>query len=71
MLVYTYVTTSDLISKNQLRWIAWGMVMAVVPNALLVDLPFLWFEARLLPTELSSLLLLFVPAAVAVAILRY
>lgn len=71
ILVHTYVTTRSVTSRHQLRWIAWGVIMAVVPNVLLVDLPFLVSGYRLLPTELASLLLLFVPATVAVAILRY
>ncbi|MBN1994221.1 MAG: SpoIIE family protein phosphatase [Anaerolineae bacterium] len=71
VLVHTYFTTRGVVPKNQLRWIAWGAVMATLPNVLLMDLPYLLFGLRLLPQEISSLLLLFVPFSVAVAILRY
>jgi sigma-B regulation protein RsbU (phosphoserine phosphatase) len=70
-LTHSYITAQDIISKSQLRWIAWGVVMAIIPNVLLTDLPILLLGYRLLPSELSSLLLSFVPAVVAVAILRY
>jgi sigma-B regulation protein RsbU (phosphoserine phosphatase) len=71
ILIHTYITTREVIPRNQLRWIAWGAVMAILPNILLVDLPYLFWDYRFLSSEFASLLLLFVPAAVAVAILRY
>jgi sigma-B regulation protein RsbU (phosphoserine phosphatase) len=71
ILVHTYFTTREVIPKNQLRWIAWGAVMAIVPNIVLVDVWYQLFGYRLLSNEFASLLLLFIPVAVAVAILRY
>lgn len=70
-LVHSYITARDIVAKNQLRWIAWGAVMATVPNVLLADLSFLVLGYKLLPPEFSTLLLLFIPVVVAVAILHY
>ncbi len=70
-LAHSYVTAQDIVSKNQMRWIAWGGIMSAVPSLLLSDLTYVLLGYKLLPTELSSLLLLFIPLSFAVAILRY
>lgn len=70
-LAHSYITAKDVVSKNQMRWIAWGVVMAVVPNILLSDLPYLIFGFKLIPAEFSSLLLCFIPLVIVIAVLRY
>ncbi len=69
--VQSYRNAQDIAAKNQVRWIAWGAVMAVVPNLLLVDIPFLLFGYKFLPALIYSSLLLFIPASIVIAILRY
>jgi len=71
ILIRTYLTTRDMISRNQLRWIAWGAAMATIPNLLLVDIPTALWGVRLLPNEFASFLLLFIPLSIMIAILRY
>jgi serine phosphatase RsbU (regulator of sigma subunit) len=71
ILIRTYVTNRDMVSRNQLRWIAWGAAMATIPNVLLVDIPTVLWGIRLLPNELASFLLLFIPFTIMVAIIRY
>jgi sigma-B regulation protein RsbU (phosphoserine phosphatase) len=60
-----------MVSRNQLRWVAWGAAMATIPNVLLVDIPTVLWGIRLLPNEIASFLLLFIPFSIMVAILRY
>jgi len=70
-LIHAYLTARTPLARTQMKWIAWGVVAAIVPNVLFVDLPILLLGQRLLPVELSDLLLLMLPIAVTVAILRY
>ena len=71
LLIQSYRTAKTLLAKTQLRWIAWGASLAILPNILLADLPILLLGRSILPAEIATLLLLLVPVSVAVAVLHY
>ncbi|MEM7346363.1 MAG: GAF domain-containing SpoIIE family protein phosphatase, partial [Chloroflexota bacterium] len=70
-LLHTYLTSKTPLVKTQMRWMVWGAMMASLPNILLVDIPILIFDQRLLPVELSGFLLLMIPAVIMVTVMQY
>ena len=62
--------TTDLTERRQLRWVAWGIVISIVPWALFSVLPEILGRPSLLPDAVIGLLWCGLPTSLAIAILR-
>jgi hypothetical protein len=62
--------TSDPAERRQLRWVAWGIFISIVPWALLRVLPEIFGRPSFLPDAVVGLLWCGLPTSLAIAILR-
>ena len=69
-LTHTYVTNRRPGVRNQIRWIIWGLSIAIAPWAVFYVIPSLLFHTTWLPLSLINLPLVFVPISFVVAIFR-
>ena len=71
LLIYAYFAARTSLEQVQMRWIAWGASLAIIPNVILNDLPLLLGGQRQLSIEVSGLLMFMLPLTIAIVILRY
>ena len=70
-LIHTYSTSHRPGVRNQIRWIIFGLILALIPWMLFYVLPSLLFNETWLPLSLINLPLLLIPVAFMVSILRF
>lgn len=70
-IAHTYVTVRQPMVRGQIRWIAWGTLVGIVPYILFTGLPELVMGRALLTVEMTAFFLIAVPLALAIAIARY
>jgi len=72
LLVRTYVTAKTALVRQQMKWVVWGTVLAVMPFTLLYGLVYLFGAAtdRWL-TDIAVLPLIAIPFAFGYSVLRY
>jgi hypothetical protein len=68
--VVVYRRTQEIRLRRQLRWIVWGLAMALGPWLVLSVAPQLLGRPGLLPAAAVGLLWCFIPTTIAIAILR-
>lgn len=69
--VHTYATARQTTARGQIRWVAWGMVVGLLPYLVFTGLPEIITGRALLSLEITSLFTMLVPVTIAVAIARY
>jgi hypothetical protein len=63
-------TTTDPVERRQIRWVAWGIVVAIVPWTALSVIPEVLGRVALVPPVAIGLLWCALPTSLAIAILR-
>ncbi len=69
--VHTYVTVPRAVTRSQIRWIAWGAVIGILPFILLTGIPEAISGRAILGIETTAFFIVIVPIAVAIAVARY
>ncbi len=69
--LHTYLTALQPIIQGQIRWIAWGSLVSIVPYLLFTGLPEAMGGRPVLTIEATSFFLALFPIALAIAIVRY
>jgi PAS domain S-box-containing protein len=64
-------TTTDLVAKQQMKWISYGTLAGVLPFSLIWGLPYLLYAHVGFKTEASMLSLALIPLSFAYAVIRY
>jgi len=70
-IVHTAVTVRQPAVTGQIRWIAWGAAISMLPYLLLTGLPELLWGQAILTIEITAFFLLAMPISVAIAVARY
>ena len=70
-IIHTAVTVHKPAVAGQIRWIAWGATISILPYLLLTGLPELLWGQALLTIEFTAFFLVAMPISVAVAVVRY
>ncbi len=71
IIIHTAITVRKPAVAGQIRWIAWGAAISILPYLLLTGLPeLLWGEA-VLTIEITAFFLVAMPISVAIAVARY
>ncbi len=69
--VHTYVTVRRPTVRSQIRWVAWGGVVGLLPFFLLTGLPEALSGRALVNIEITALSAVALPITVAIAVARY
>jgi signal transduction histidine kinase len=70
-LVHNYLRSTQLATRQKLKWLFWGITLGIAPQILLYELPAGLGFGHLIPEEVSYLFVLFGPAGFVIAMLRY
>ncbi len=70
-IVHTAMTTRQPAVVGQIRWVALGAIIGILPYLLLTGLPELLFGHAFLTIELTAFFLVAMPIAIAIAVARY
>ncbi|MBN1937217.1 MAG: response regulator [Anaerolineae bacterium] len=70
-IVHTYRTTRTPGTRNQIRWLIWGLVMGTAPWLLLYNLMFVLTGQPLLPLSVTIFPLVLLPLSLIFSIARY
>jgi PAS domain S-box-containing protein len=70
-IVHTYATVREPTSRSQIRWIAWGCAVGLLPYALLTGIPEAITGRGILPIEVTAFFVAVLPLAIAIAVARY
>jgi len=69
--VHTYITVPQATTRSQIRWIAWGAVIGILPFIVLTGIPEAISGRAILSIEITSFFIIMVPIAIAIAVARY
>lgn len=70
-IVHTAITVRQPAVLGQIRWIAWGAAISILPYLFFTGLPELLFGRAFLTIEVTSFFLIAMPIAIAIAVARY
>lgn len=70
-IVHTYVTVPQVTARSQIRWIAWGAVIGILPFIALTGIPEAISGRAILSIEITSFFLVAMPTTIAIAVARY
>ncbi len=70
-IVHTYVTLRDPTVRSQIRWMAWGSVIGILPYLAFTGIPEAIGGRALLNIEVTALFITIMPITAAIAIARY
>ncbi len=70
-ILHTAVTERQPAVVGQIRWIAWGAAVSILPYLLLTGLPELLQGQAILAIEVTAFFLVVMPISVAIAVVRY
>ena len=68
---HTYLTGRQPGVRNQIRWIFWGMIVALLPWMLFYVIPSIIWGSPWLPLSVTNMTVIFVPLTFTIAIFRY
>lgn len=68
---HTYLTVRQPGVRNQIRWIFWGLIVALLPWMFFYMIPSVIWGAPWLPLSVTNVTIVFVPFTVTIAIFRY
>ncbi len=68
---HTYFTGRQPGVRNQIRWIFWGMIVALLPWMLFYAIPSIIWGAPWLPLNVTNVTVIFVPFTFTIAVFRY
>jgi len=71
MIIYDVVATRNLYIKNQLKWIAGGLGLGILPFSIFYIIPFLGNALPSTSGQVSVLFQIFLPVTLAYSISRY
>jgi len=71
IIIHTAVTVRQPAVVGQIRWIAWGAAISILPYLLLTGLPELLWGQAILTIEVTAFFLVAMPISVAIAVARY
>lgn len=69
--VHTYITASSAMVRGQIRWVAWGTVLGIIPYILFTGLPEALSGQAVLPIEITAFFVVLLPISLAIAVVRY
>lgn len=69
--VHTYVTVPRVTTRTQIRWIAWGAVIGILPFIALTGIPEAISGRAILSIEITAFFLVVMPVTIAIAVARY
>ena len=70
-IIHTAITVRKPAVVGQIRWIAWGAAISILPYLLLTGLPELLWGQAILTIEITAFFLVAMPISVAIAVARY
>ncbi|MBN2389708.1 MAG: PAS domain S-box protein [Anaerolineae bacterium] len=70
-IIHTATTVRKPAVVGQIRWIAWGAAVGILPYLLLTGLPELLWGQAFLTIEVTAFFLIAMPISVAIAVVRY
>lgn len=70
-LTHTYMTSRRPGVRNQIRWIIWGICIAIIPWTVFYAIPSVLFNTTWLPLSLINLPLILIPITFLVSIFRF
>jgi len=70
-IVHTAITVQKPTVVGQIRWIAWGAAISILPYLFLTGLPELLWGQAFLTIEITAFFLIAMPLSVAIAVARY
>ena len=68
---HTYLTSRQPGVRNQIRWIFWGMIVALLPWMCFYMIPSVIWGAPWLPLSVTNVTVIFVPFTFTIAVFRY
>ncbi len=69
--VHTYVTVRQMTTRSQIRWIAWGSLVGLLPYIALTAIPEILAGRGVLTVEVTSFFIIVLPITIAISIARY
>ncbi|MBN1582303.1 MAG: hypothetical protein JXA89_16475 [Anaerolineae bacterium] len=69
--IHTYITVRNTTARSQIRWIAWGCIVGLLPYILFTALPEVLAGRGLLMVEVTSFFVIALPVSIAISIARY
>ncbi|MBN1934530.1 MAG: hypothetical protein JW934_07680 [Anaerolineae bacterium] len=70
-IVHTYLTVHEATVRSQIRWIAWGSIVGLLPYIVATALPEALSGRAWLTIEITSFFIVALPVTVAIAVVRY
>ncbi|MBN1177915.1 MAG: response regulator [Anaerolineae bacterium] len=69
--LYLYFTTREHTVRSQIRWVAWGSVVGLLPFLLLTGVPEIVSGEQIVSIEMSAFFIVAFPVSIAIAVARY
>ncbi len=70
-MMHTYFTSKRTGTRNQIRWLMWGIIISVVPWLLVYNLPYVLTGKPLFSVSLATIPLIMIPITLIFSVARY